>query len=93
MSVTEVPKEINHFHGNMVMGPKNIEEISFEENRTSLQYLMFLKQKRCGKIKGRGCADGIKQREYLNKGKTSAPTVVNESLMLVCLIDAMEHCH
>ena len=51
---------------------------------------MFLKQKRCGKIKGRGCADGRKQRLYMNRDQVSAPTVATESLLLTFLIDAME---
>jgi len=51
---------------------------------------MFLKQKRCGKIKARGCADGRPQRLYKSKDETSAPTVKTESLFLSCLIDAME---
>ena len=33
-----------------------------EQKKAALKYRMFLKQKRCGKIKGRGCADGRKQR-------------------------------
>ena len=33
----------------------------------ALTYLMFLKRKRCGKIKARGCADGRPQREYIMK--------------------------
>ena len=52
---------------------------------------MFLKQKRCGKIKGRGFADGRKQRKYLTKDDTSVPTVATEALFLTCLIDATEH--
>ena len=52
---------------------------------------MFLKQKICGKIKGGGCADVRKQRKYLTKGDTSAPTVATETLFLPCIIDAMEH--
>jgi hypothetical protein len=51
---------------------------------------MFLKEKRCGLIKGRGCADGRKQREYLTKEETSPPTVTIESVMLSCTIDAKE---
>ena len=51
---------------------------------------MFLKQKRCGNIKGRGCADGQKQRLYKTKDKTSSPTITIEALFLTCLIDAME---
>ena len=52
---------------------------------------MFLKQNRCGKIKGRGCADGKKQRKYLTNDDTSAQTMETEALLLTCLIDAMEH--
>jgi hypothetical protein len=48
---------------------------------------MFLKQKR-GKIKGRGCADGRKQREYLGRDETSSPTVSIETIMLTSIIDA-----
>jgi hypothetical protein len=33
----------------------------------ALNNLMFLKRKRCGKIKARGCADGRPQREYISK--------------------------
>ena len=51
---------------------------------------MFLK-KRSGVIKGRGCKDGRKQHIYLNKDDVSAPTVATESLLLTCLIDAMEN--
>jgi hypothetical protein len=51
---------------------------------------MFLKQKRCGRIKARGCADGRKQRLYKTKEETSAPTVATEALMLSCVIDAEE---
>jgi hypothetical protein len=45
---------------------------------------MFLKKKRCGRIKGRGCADGRKQKIY----KTKEETV--ESLLLSSIIDAKE---
>ena len=52
---------------------------------------MFLKQNRCGKINGRGCADGRKQHKYLTKDDTSAPTVATESIFLTCLVNAMKH--
>ena len=51
---------------------------------------MFLKQKRCGKIKARGCADGRKQREFISKEEASSPTVATHALMSTCLIDAIE---
>jgi hypothetical protein len=50
-----------------------------ELNRTirceALNYLMFLKRKRCEKIKAQGCADGRPQREYISKDESSPPTV------------------
>ena len=41
-------------------------------------------------IKGRVCADGRKQRDWLSKEDTSSPTVSTEGLMLSCMIDAMK---
>jgi hypothetical protein len=61
-----------------------------QEKQRSLQYLMFLKQKRCGRIKGQGCANGRKQRINKTKEETRAPTVSVESLFLSCVIDAKE---
>jgi Reverse transcriptase (RNA-dependent DNA polymerase) len=61
-----------------------------EQKKAALKYLMFLKQKCCGKIKGRGCADGRKQRLYKTKEESSSPTVSIEALFLTCMIDAME---
>ena len=51
---------------------------------------MFLKCKRCRKIKGRGCADGRKQRAYITKEVSTAPTVSTEAVFLIAVIDAME---
>ena len=51
---------------------------------------MFLKQKRSGMIKGRGCADGRKQREFITKEESSVPTISTEALFLTCIIDALE---
>ena len=69
------------------MYPKNADEMTKCQKKAALQYLMFLRRKGCGKINGRGCADRIKQREYLTKDDTSAPTVAMEALLLTCLID------
>ena len=49
---------------------------------------MFLKRKRNGTIKERGCADGRKQRAYTSKEDASALTVAIELVLLTCVIDA-----
>jgi len=62
--------EMQQLHDRDVTQPKaaHIMLLSKEEKQKSLQYLKFLKQKRCGgRIKARGCADGRKQRVYKSK--------------------------
>jgi hypothetical protein len=85
-----VLKEMQQLHDRTVIEPKMASMLTKDEKKKSLEYLMFLKKKRCGKIKGRGCADGRKQRIYKTKEETSSPTVRTESLFLSCVIDAKE---
>ena len=73
-----------------VIVPKHRNDLSTDDRRKALNYLMYLKQKRCGRIKARGCADGRKQRVYKGKDETSSPTVSTEALFLSCVIDAQE---
>ena len=56
----------------------------------SLESFMFLKEKRDGKIKGRTCADGRKQRETSEKQDVTSPTVALESVLLTSTVDAYE---
>ena len=64
--------------------------VTWDIFQMSLAYLMFLKRKRNGLVKARGCADGRPQREYITKLESSAPTVKTHALFLNCLIDAVE---
>jgi hypothetical protein len=72
------------------MEPKHAAELSPEQKREALAYLMFRKRKRCGKIKGCGCADGWKQRAYTAREDAASPTVATESIFLTTVIDALE---
>jgi hypothetical protein len=85
-----VLSEMKQLHDMGVAEPKKANMLTQEEKSKSLNYLMFLKQKRSGRIKGRGCADVRKQRLHKTKEETSAPTVAMESLFLSCTIDAKE---
>jgi hypothetical protein len=51
---------------------------------------MYLKEKADGKIKGRGCADGRKQRAYIDKSDAASPTVSIEAVFITSVIDALE---
>jgi hypothetical protein len=85
-----VVAELRQLHNRDVMEPVDKYDLIAEERRGALRYLMFLKEKRCGKIKGRGCADGRPQRDYMTEEDTSSPTVATEALILTCLVDAIE---
>ena len=52
---------------------------------------MFLKRKRSGKIKARGCADGRPQRAYIPQEDARAPIVSTEAVFMTAVIDAMEN--
>jgi hypothetical protein len=89
--VAAVTKELVQLHERGVVEPKYIQDLDGDQKQAALQYLMFLKQKRNGVIKGRGCADGRKQRSHTTKEEASSPTVAIESVMLSCTIDAKEN--
>ena len=65
-------------------------DINPELCKKALSYLMFLKRKRTGKVKARGCANGRPMREYIGKDETSAPTVSTYALFCHCIIAAIE---
>jgi len=73
--------------------PKKKEDMTYNERKKALRYLMFLKEERDGTIKARGCADGRSQREYTTKAETSLPTVSLKAMMMSCAIDAREGRH
>ena len=52
---------------------------------------MYLKEKSDGRIKGRGCADGRKQREYIRKEDEASPTVSTEAVFITSVFDALEN--
>ena len=66
-------------------------ELTLEQTKEALSYLMFLKRKHGGKIKKRGCADGRKERAYTAKKDATSPTVGTEAVFLTSVIDAMEN--
>ena len=51
---------------------------------------MYLKRKNCGRIKGRGCDDGRKQRMNTSKTDASSPTLSIKTVCIAALIDAHE---
>ena len=85
-----VRKEMQQLHDRKVMQPINCKDLTPAQKREALGYLMFLKKKRSGTIKGRGCADGRKQRAYITKEESTSPTISTEAVFLTAVVDAWE---
>ena len=85
-----VEKEMRQLHDRGVMMPVHKKSLTSEQRKEALAYFMFLNRKRCGKVKGRGCADSRKQRAYIAKEESTAPTVSTEAVFLTAVIDALE---
>ena len=85
-----VQKELNQMHDTQTYTPIETSTLSEAERKDAINQLMFMIEKRCGKIKARSCVDGRKQREYIKKEDASSPTVSLEAIMLTMAIEAAE---
>ena len=86
--ISTVKAELQQLHDLKVMEAK---PLTTTQKWEALGYLMFLKRKRSGKIKARGCADGRPQRAYIPQEDARAPTVSTEAVFMTGVIDAMEN--
>ncbi len=83
-------KEFAQLHDLGVFQGQHTKELTSLQKRGALRAISMVKEKRCGKIKGRTVADGRPQRELYTKEETTSPTVSTDALMLSLLIDASE---
>lgn len=60
------------------------------QKKAALRSINLIKEKRCGKLKGRTVADGRPQKALYDKSETASPTVSTDGLMLSIMIDAHE---
>ena len=77
--------------GKPVVDPVDPTTITSEEKHQALEAVNLIKEKRCGHIRGRTCANGSKQRQFLKEGESiTSPTVSLEVLLGTLMIDAYE---
>ena len=77
--------------GNPVVVPISPDSISSDDKKKALEVVNLIKEKRDGKIEGRTCANGAKQRIYVKEGDIIfSPTVSLESIMTTLVIDDYE---
>ena len=82
--------EMQQLHDRDCWKPISVSTLSVSERAKALESLMFLVEKKSGKIKSRHCANGSKQREWINSDEAASPTVMTESVMLTATIEAEE---
>jgi hypothetical protein len=85
-----ISKELQQLHDYGTYTPIHAHELTREERKDALSSLMFLTEKRCGKIKSKACVNGSTQRDYIPKETTASPTVMNDSVMITSAIEAHE---
>jgi hypothetical protein len=88
--IVALGKEMEQLHTRKVAKPADGSNLTRDQKRAALRYLMLLSKKRCGRVKARGCADGRKQCETTSKEDASTATVAIESVMLSATVDAKE---
>ena len=88
-----VRKELQQLHDKGTFIPISKEELTQEQRNHSIGSLMLLKEKGCGRLKARACANGSMQRSIYAKEDAASPTVSVESVLMSCVIDAEEERH
>jgi hypothetical protein len=82
--------EMKQLHDRIVFKPIAIKELSTLEKTRAMESLIFLTEKKDGRIKARTCANGSTQREYTDREEATSPTAMTESHLIIAVIDAKQ---
>lgn len=82
--------EVKQLHDRVVFRPVHISDLTPIEKKRALESLIFLVEKKDGRVKARYCANGSTQRSYIAKEDAASPTAASESHLLTAVIDAKE---
>ena len=85
-------EELQAIHGMGTYEPLDASKRTREEKRDALKSLVFVTEKKDGRIKSRKCNMGNKQRTFdgYDKSAGSSPTVTTKGLILSAAINAYE---
>jgi hypothetical protein len=89
-AVAAIFKEYNQLNDMMVVGRIDPDELRAQHKCDALRAVNLINEKRCGRVKGRTCADGSKQKAYIPREEATSPTVSMEALTTSLVIDAHE---
>ncbi|MEN9849167.1 MAG: hypothetical protein RL368_1907, partial [Pseudomonadota bacterium] len=83
--------EMKQMHVRGCFQPIHRDQLSIKEKQRAVESLIFITEKRDGRIKARHCANGSVQRNYVSHEEASSPTVTTEAVLLTSVIDAEEN--
>ena len=81
---------MGQLHWRYCFKPIHVHTLTELQRRKVLESLIFLTEKRDGRIKARMCANGSKQRNWMQKEESSSPTTSIEALFMQSTINAKE---
>ena len=81
---------MKQLHDRVAFVPISPDKMTPEERRKTLNSMIFLVQKRDGRIKARTVADGSVQTGWMNKEDAASPTASVEGILLTAVVDAHE---
>ena len=90
-----VTKELTQLHDMETYVPMDPDKMTPQQKSEALNLLMFLVEKRDGRIKSHACADGSvqKRRPGYVKEDSASPTVSTEAVFITAAIEAHENCN
>ena len=92
-AIAAIFKEYKQMQDMDVLGALNPDELTNDQKRQALRAVNLIKFKRCGKVKGRLCANGAPHRKIIPREEAKSPTVSTDGLFDVALISAHERRH
>ena len=86
-----IMKEFQMLHDQKCWVPRDPSTLTRDERIQALSTVVFMKEKRDGRIKTRSCVNGAPQREYIKKEDAASPTVHTDSVFITGVINAHEN--
>ena len=89
-AIAALLKEFAQLHDLNVFTAVMASSLTQEQKSNALRSINLIKEKRCGKIKGRSVADGSRQHSLYNKEDITSPTLSSDALLMTLVVDAVE---
>jgi hypothetical protein len=83
-------EEMKQLHERVVFKSVSVHELTQQDKTRALESLIFLVEKRDGRIKARTCDNGSTQRSYINKEDAASPTALTKAFLITAAIKADE---